>query len=129
MAKMINLRCVSTNQTDTFFLFLRWCSQSTEMLLLIGGVSRESEHNHWAFDPVTSQWYTVSPLQSPRHLFGVAQCGGGLYVFGGLTKNMTEDKFLTTVELYDAKLNKWKSVKKTMREGIQTLLKNNICFQ
>ena len=30
---------------------------------------------------------------------------------------MTEDKFLTTVERYDGKLNQWKPVQKTMREG------------
>ena len=30
---------------------------------------------------------------------------------------MTEDKFLTTVERYDGKLNQWKPVGKTMREG------------
>ena len=90
---------------------------STEMLLLIGGTSPEENNSQqWAFDPVTSEWYSISPLQSSRHLFGIAQCESGLYVFGGL-KNMKEDTFLTTIEMYDPKLNKWNSVKKTMREG------------
>ena len=91
------------------------------MLLLIGGVS--PEHNNWAFDPVTSQWYIISPLQSFRHLFGVVQCESGLYVFGGL-KSITEDQFLTSVELYDAKLDKWKPVRKTMCEGMKIPFRN-----
>ena len=32
---------------------------------------------------------------------------------------MTDDKFLATVEMYDAKLNRWKTVDKAMREGMQ----------
>ena len=94
------------------------------MLLLIGGISQEPEHDHnyWAFDPTTTQWYLISPLQSPRHRFGVAQCATGLHVFGGL-KDMTEDEFLTTVEQYDAKIDKWKPVKKTMRQGMLVSLK------
>lgn len=88
------------------------------MLLLIGGFCPDPQHTHnnWAFDPVTSQWYTLSPLHSSRHLFGLVHCRTGLHVFGGL-KSMTEDKFLTTVERYDGKLNQWKPVEKTMREG------------
>ena len=102
-----------------FIFLLRWCSQSSEMLLLIGGFSHEPEHahNNWAFDPVTTQWYVISPLQSPRRMFALVQCPSGLYVFGGL-KDMMEDKFLTTVEQYDAKMDKWKPVKKTMRQGM-----------
>ncbi|XP_028417683.1 kelch-like protein 18 [Dendronephthya gigantea] len=96
----------------------RWCSLSIQVLLLIGGFSPEPEHNmkQWAFDPVNSQWYAISALQSPRHLFGMVHCDSGLYVFGGL-KSMADDKFFATVEMYDAKLNRWKSVNKAMCEA------------
>ena len=100
------------------------------MLLLIGGSSPDPQHAHsnWAFDPVTSQWYGISPLHSSRHLFGVVQCRTGLHVFGGL-KSMAEDKFLATVERYDAKLNQWKPVEKTMHDGMLVGGRVGVCTE
>lgn len=43
----------------------RWCTQSIDVILLVGGVCQEKESSgvssHWAFDPVNCRWYTVSP--------------------------------------------------------------------
>ena len=84
--------------------------------MLGGSEDDSSATGHWVFDPGSNQWYTACPLLSSRYHFGLARHNDQLYVFGG-SMSYGCDKMLTTVEVYDPKLNEWKSVARTIKQG------------
>lgn len=65
------------------------------------------------YNPETDSWTTKKNLLSDRHLFGLAEANGRLYLIGG---NTTGTSYVNTVEEYNPKTDSW-TRKLNMRVG------------
>ncbi|XP_077293317.1 kelch-like protein 21 [Arctopsyche grandis] len=102
--------CAPTNEARL------WVAAATvdDKIYVLGGRREndfESSHKYKSvecYNKKTNSWSFVSDLNSPRHGVAAGILGNDLVAVGGA--DLTTWKF-TTVEKYDANLNKWKSLK------------------
>jgi N-acetylneuraminic acid mutarotase len=61
------------------------------------------------YDSATDTWSTGAPMPTPRHGLAAAALDGKIYAIGGNTRSSNNffDTYLTTVEVYDPRTNRW----------------------
>jgi len=84
-------------------------------LFVFGGC--DCSHNEVAtgemYDPATEEWTQVAPMKDARSYAAVSVAGGFIYVMAGSSGMSSKGggvHFIDTVERYDPKKNKWKTM-------------------
>lgn len=92
----------------TFRTKQRCCYDVPGLIFAVGGLTNtgDSLSTVEMFDPTTSKWTCVEPMNSIRSRVGVAVMNRQLYAIGGFNGH---DR-LKTVEVFDHESNKWREV-------------------
>ena len=73
-------------------------------VFLFGGLEQSYVSSALCFDPVTSVWSSIAPMNSIRVMCAGVTLGGRIYAIGG---EGADNKAVRTVEIYDPLTNAW----------------------
>ncbi|MDX8031606.1 kelch repeat-containing protein [Lentzea sp. BCCO 10_0856] len=81
-------------------------------LYAIGGENDDFDTRSSAerYDPHTDTWTRIAPMRETRAFFGIAVVRHDIAVVGGYTQVGDKSTFLDTIEIYDVREDRWRTI-------------------